>query len=115
MNRGTNRASKFLVALIAVTAFATSASFAGQFSSQAPRDEGNFLMPIEGISDAGSVTKPSINPSVVDPDGTWTFNTNGGPSAWSLSTNWAGGVIADGGGFANFSTHDITGARNPDI
>ena len=34
-------------------------------------------------------------------------------AAWSLTTNGAGGIIADGGGCANFSTLDITGSRNP--
>ncbi len=42
---------------------------------------------------------------LVDPDGTWILNANGN---WSNTANWAAGIIADGGGFANFSTIDIT-------
>jgi autotransporter-associated beta strand protein len=49
---------------------------------------------------------------VGDPDGTWTANASGN---WSNSADWAGGIIADGGGFANFSTIDITGARTVTI
>ena len=58
--------------------------------------------------------RPASGP-LIDPDGTWIFNTNNNPAPWSTTTNWSGGIVADGGGFANFSTIDITGGRNPDI
>jgi autotransporter-associated beta strand protein len=49
-------------------------------------------------------------------DGIWTFNSNGTAANWSLTTNWSGGIIADGNGSkADFSTINITGARNPNI
>lgn len=100
---------KGITLLLLLTAITfVSATFAGSLTSVAPRDEGNFIDPI---------TNDDANPSptVVDPDGTWIFNTNGSAAAWSVTTNWAGGIIADAGGKADFSTLDITGARNPDI
>lgn len=49
-------------------------------------------------------------------DGVWIFNANGTAAPWSTTTNWSGGTIADGGGSkADFSTIDITGARNPNV
>ena len=53
-----------------------------------------------GVSAAGTATT-----LVIDPDGTWAANANGN---WSATTNWSGGIVADGGGFANFSTLNIT-------
>ncbi|PYK30605.1 MAG: hypothetical protein DME57_06395, partial [Verrucomicrobia bacterium] len=103
----TTRASKILLATIAATTFA-SATFAGTFNSIVPRDRWDNIQPVPPTTDSNGL-------DVVDPDGTWIFNTNSTAAPWSLSTNWAGGIIADGGGFANFSTIDITGARNPDI
>jgi autotransporter-associated beta strand protein len=44
-----------------------------------------------------------------DPDGTWTFDGSG---TWSNPANWSGGSVADGGGFANFSTLNITGSTH---
>jgi len=48
-------------------------------------------------------------------DGVWIFNTNATAAPWSTTANWSGGTIADAGGLADFSTINITGARNPDI
>ncbi len=46
-------------------------------------------------------------------DGTWT-NAAGG--SWGTAGNWAGGTIADGvGSLADFSTADLTAARNVNI
>jgi autotransporter-associated beta strand protein len=60
---------------------------------------------------AGGKPKPTPTPAL-DPDGTWTRNANGN---WSTTTNWLGGIVADGGGFANFSTLDITSTVNVTI
>jgi autotransporter-associated beta strand protein len=49
---------------------------------------------------------------LVDPDGTWTANANG---MWSDTTKWAGGIVADGGGFADFSTVNLTADRDVTI
>src|SRR5437016_2610215 len=56
----------------------------------------------------GGKPKPTPTPApppALDPDGTWTKNANGN---WSDTANWSGGIVADGGGFANFSTLNIT-------
>src|SRR5260370_9066144 len=56
----------------------------------------------------GGKPKPTPTPTpgpVADPDGTWTANANGN---WSTTTNWLNGIVADNGGFANFSTLNIT-------
>ena len=50
--------------------------------------------------------------SLVDPDGTWAVDNSG---VWSNSANWTGGVIADGGGKADFSTVNITANRTVTI
>jgi autotransporter-associated beta strand protein len=47
-------------------------------------------------------------------DGTWIGNS-AGTQNWSDTTKWSGGAVADGGGFANFSTLNITAARNVTI
>jgi fibronectin-binding autotransporter adhesin len=47
----------------------------------------------------------SSNWKPADPDGTWTANASGN---WSDTTKWAGGIVADFGGFADFSTIDLT-------
>jgi fibronectin-binding autotransporter adhesin len=91
------------VAVFAVITFASASLFATQLISIVPPAGGD--IPIQPIKDS----------NVPDPDGTWIFNTNSSAAAWSLTTNWSGGIIADGGGKADFSTIDITGARNPDI
>jgi autotransporter-associated beta strand protein len=109
MKKGT---TKLLLALTVVTAFATSA-FATTLISLAPRETGDNLM-----SGAGSIDHASPGDGsniLVATSGVWTFNTNGTAAPWSTTTNWSGGVIADGGGVADFSTINITGARNPDI
>lgn len=51
--------------------------------------------------------KPAPVP-LADPDGIWTANASG---LWSNSANWFNGIIADGGGFADFSTINISGTR----
>ena len=60
-----------------------------------------------GSGSGSGGTAPSAS-AVIDPDGTWIANANG---TWSTTTNWSGGIVADGGGFANFSTLNITGNR----
>ena len=47
-----------------------------------------------------------------DPDGTWIHDGNGN---WSTTADWSGGIVADGGGFANFSALNITGNRTVTI
>src|SRR2546423_892315 len=71
------------------------------------------LIPFVANTSSGNGGGNLLN--VVDPDGTWIFTTNGTAAAWSVGTNWAGGIIADGGGFADFSTLNIPGGRNPDV
>src|SRR5271167_862954 len=51
---------------------------------------------------------PTPTPPAGDPDGTWTKDGDGN---WSATANWLGGVVADGGGKADFSTLNITGNR----
>ena len=41
-------------------------------------------------------------------DGTWTLNNNG---QWFDTNNWSGGVIANGGGVADFNSLNISGHR----
>jgi fibronectin-binding autotransporter adhesin len=87
------------VAIFAVITFASASLFATQLISIVPGDGGD--IPIGPIKDS----------NVPDPDGTWIYNTNSTAQNWSNSAAWAGGVIADGGGKADFSTLNITGAR----
>src|SRR4051794_37114047 len=96
------KGSALLFTLAAIT-FA-SATFAGTFNSIVPRDRWDNIQPVPPTMDSNGL-------DVVDPDGTWIFNTNATLQLWSNSANWAGGIIADGGGKADFSTLNITGAR----
>jgi autotransporter-associated beta strand protein len=59
----------------------------------------------------GGVDIGAASPLVAT-DGTWTANASG---TWSTTANWSGGIIADGGGFADFSTIDISAARTVTI
>src|SRR6266404_1019073 len=94
------------IAVFATVMFTSATLFASQLISIAPNEGGDHFLPIQPVSD-----NVGGNPSVPDPDGTWIFNTNGTLQLWSNSANWAGGIIADGGGKADFSTLNITGAR----
>ncbi len=103
------RGSRVLVSAIALV-LATGATFAGN------------LIPIVALggTDNAQLVAPVKNDGnspnfvlVAAQDGTWIFNTNSTAAPWSTTTNWSGGLVADGGGFANFSTLDITGARSP--
>ena len=104
----TARDSKFLVALGAVAAFAflANATFAEPIVEINPRYGGDDIMPVPPVSGGGG------NPLSGDPDGTWIADASGN---WSDGTKWSGGIIADGGGFANFSTVNITAARTVTI
>ena len=109
MTKGiTARGSKFLVALGAVAAFAflANATFAEPIVEINPRYGGDDIMPVPPVSGGGG------NPLSGDPDGTWIADASGN---WSDGTKWSGGIIADGGGFANFSTVNITAARTVTI
>lgn len=109
MTNGTStRGSKILVGAIALM-IGASATFAGTLIPLSPRVGGDNIQPVPPVSGGG----PGGNNILVATDGVWTFNTNGTAAPWSTTTNWSGGVIADGGGFADFSTINIGGARNP--
>src|SRR2546421_11359111 len=108
MKKGTTRVFKLLLIATALLA-SGAATFAGTLIPLVPNSD-----VASNRSTVGS-GNPRGNLQVVDPDGTWIFNTNSTAAPWSTTANWSGGVIADGGGFADFSTIDITGARNPDI
>ena len=55
---------------------------------------------------------PTPKPGGGDPDGTWTSTANGN---WSDTTKWAGGIIADLGGKADFSTVNLANNRTVTI
>src|SRR5207302_4825025 len=107
-NKGTTRVFKLLLIATALFAFGAT-TFAGTLIPLVPNSD-----VASNRSTVGS-GNPHGNLQVVDPDGTWIFNTNSTAAPWSTTANWSGGIIADGGGFADFSTVNITGARNPDI
>jgi autotransporter-associated beta strand protein len=74
---------------------------------------GESLLSASGSTANGGVsTEGTTTATVIDPDGTWTANASGN---WSDTTKWLGGIVADGGGFANFSTVNLTGARTVTI
>src|SRR5947209_12099401 len=99
-----------------ITAFAavmfTSASlFATQIISLAPSAGGDGGAMVGPVGD-----NPGGNIVLTGTDGTWIFNTNSAAANWSTTSNWAGGIVADGSGAkADFSTIDITGARTPNL
>lgn len=52
---------------------------------------------------------PLLSARLFAADGTWTNNASGN---WSTTTNWSGGIVADGvSSTADFSTLNITGTR----
>jgi fibronectin-binding autotransporter adhesin len=107
-NGSSTRGSKILVGAIALM-IGASTTFAGMLIPIVAGGGGDNIQRVSAVKVGGGGL------SLVDPDGTWIFNTNSTAAPWSTTANWSGGIIADGGGFANFSTIDITGARNPDI
>src|SRR5258708_21755080 len=110
MNKGTMpRASKFLLAFSAIAAFAINTTFATTLIPVSDIDTNNYIDQVLPGGPGGG------NQILVATNGTWTFNTNGTAAAWSLTTNWSGGVIADGCSTADFNTINVTGGRNPDV
>src|SRR6267143_1070363 len=108
MNKGTiSRASKLLLAFSAIAAFAINTTFATTLIPVSDLDTSNYIDQVLPGGPGGG------NQILAATDGTWTFNTNSSAALWSNATNWSGGIIADGGGKADFSTINITGARNP--
>ena len=112
-NGALSRAAKFSFAIATLAAFLISSSvtFAGANTPGAvsPHQGGFNIQPNPNGGGGGGILPLAAT------DGTWIFNTNSTAAAWSTTTNWSGGVIADGGGKADFSTINITGARNPNI
>ncbi len=96
------------------TVMSTSASLFGTLPAQSAavaNSGGNLIQPVTDNVDGNHFlpVKPVNNNA--DPDGTWIYNANSTAQPWSTSADWAGGVIADGGGKADFSTLNISGAR----
>ncbi len=70
------------------------------------------LLPRNGL-EAQNQKKPKPKPPKGgDPDGTWTSTLNGN---WSETAKWAGGIVADGGGKADFSTVNLANNRTVTI
>lgn len=76
-----------------------------------PEDRDSHLASME---DTGTV-QPNIVTLVTATNGTWIGNS-AGTQNWSDTTKWSGGVVASGSGaIADFTSLDITGARNVTI
>src|SRR6266403_998360 len=56
-DRYNRRTSKFLFILIAIAAVSTSATFAGNFNSVAPRESGYEILPIAPVTDDNQSTR----------------------------------------------------------
>jgi len=93
------RGSKILVGAVALM-IATGAAFAGNIIPIVDAPKADNIMPV------GAISGGNVNLNMVDPDGTWSTDSSGN---WSDTTKWLGGIVADGGGFANFTTVDLTG------